>query len=183
MPEILSIGELLDLGGSASTAGLIPYSALDYSAQAITGISGSAIGADPATVSAVASSYVESGVSGKVDRSAFDSCCSSMSSVVSSLETSLNSISAWTADMSSISSKLDQSAFTSYTATATAHPKIYSGVEPIVVDNVNDQISLSATAVHLDASMTAYTSGGSGFIGVNAWQSLTAWAAAQGWNP
>ena len=274
MPEILSIGELLDLGGSASTAGLIPYSALEYSAQVITGISGSAIGGqggtDSATVSAIASAYAESAASGKldnsasglwypiegnpsgfitgvdlspyayassvsskVDQSAFDQCCSSMSSVVSSLETSVtsmssvvsgltgdymeksassmfqpsgnyqtagnymsasessafypmtgnpsgfltehqsltayqdrSSISAWTGDMSSISAKLDQSAFTAYTATA--NPKIYTGVSPVVVDNVNDQISLSATAVHMDSSMTAYMSGGSGFIGVNA---------------
>lgn len=67
---------------------------------------------------------------------------------------------------SAASGKLDSSAFTAYTATAQG--KIYTGVDPIVVDNVNDQISLSATAVHLDSSMTAYTSGGSGFIGVNA---------------
>ena len=67
---------------------------------------------------------------------------------------------------SALTGKLDQSAFTAYTATAQG--KIYTGVDPIVVDNENDQISLSATAVHLDSSMTAYTSGGSGFIGVNA---------------
>lgn len=233
MSEILSIGELLDLGGSASTAGLIPYSALEYSAQKITGISGTAIGGqggtDSATVSAIASAYAESAASGKldnsasgtwypltgnpsgfltgvdltpyayessvsskVDQSAFDNCCSSMSSVVSSLETSVtsmssvvsgltgdyaynsslsayqpkSSISAWTGDMSSISSKLDQSAFTAYTATA--HPHVYTGVSPMVVDNTADTISLSATSVQLDSSMTAYTSGGSGFIGVNA---------------
>ena len=134
MAEILSIGELLDLGGSASTAGLIPYSALEYSAQVITGISGTAIGGqggtDSATVSAIASAYAESAASGKldnsasglwypltgnpsgfltsvdltpyayassvsakVDQSAFDNCCSSMSSVVSSLETSVTSMS------------------------------------------------------------------------------------------
>lgn len=134
MSEILSIGELLDLGGSASTAGLIPYSALEYSAQVITGISGTAIGGqggtDSATVSAIASAYAESAASGKldnsasglwyplegnpsgfltsvdltpyayassvsskVDQSAFDNCCSSMSSVVSSLETSVTSMS------------------------------------------------------------------------------------------
>lgn len=351
MSEILSIGELLDLGGSASTAGLIPYSALEYSAQVITGISGSAIGGqgggsvDPATVSAIASSYVESGVSGKVDQSAFDNCCSSMSSVVSSLETSVtsmssvvsgltgdyleksassmfqpsgdyqtagdyafnssvsskldasassmfqpsgdyqtagdyafnssvsskldasassqfapsgdyadasalssyvpvsasgefapsgdyaynsslsgkldasassqfqpsgnyqtagdyaynsslsayqdrSSISAWTGDMSSISGKLDQSAFTSYSSTVnnnitsiknniTAISSVvsgkadasavhtYTGIDPIVVDNENDQISLSASAIHFDSTMRSYVSGGSGFVGVN----------------
>lgn len=87
MPEILSIGELLDLGNSASTAGLIPYSALEYNGSGdISGISGSAIagGVDTTIVSAIASSYVESGISDKVDQSAFDNCCSAMSSIVSS---------------------------------------------------------------------------------------------------
>lgn len=87
MPEILSIGELLDLGNSAATAGLIPYSALEYNGSGnISGISGSAIagGVDTTIVSAIASSYVESGISGKVDQSAFDNCCSAMSSIVSS---------------------------------------------------------------------------------------------------
>lgn len=43
--SVLSIGELLDIGGgSASTAGLVPYSALEYNANnEISGISGSAI--------------------------------------------------------------------------------------------------------------------------------------------
>lgn len=87
MSEILSIGELLDLGNSAATAGLVPYSALEYNGSgAISGISGSAIagGVDSAVVSSIVSSYVESGISGKVDQSAFDDCCSAMSSVVSS---------------------------------------------------------------------------------------------------
>lgn len=85
MPEILSIGELLDLGNSAATAGLIPYSALEYDGTGrVSGISGSAIaGVDSAVVSSIVSSYVESGVSGKVDRSAFDDCCSSVQSALS----------------------------------------------------------------------------------------------------
>ena len=186
----------------------IPWSALEYSGQTITAISGSAIGGhggtDSATVSAIASAYAESAASGKLDNSA-----SSMfqpsgqyqtagdyaynSSVSSKLDASASSQFAPSgnyADKSALSSyvpvsasgqfapsgdyaynsaltgKLDQSAFTAYTATAQG--KIYTGVDPIVVDNENDQISLSATAVHLDSSMTAYTSGGSGFIGVNA---------------
>ena len=83
MSEILSIGELLDLGNSAATAGLIPYSALAYNGSgAISGISGSAIagGVDSAVVSSIVSSYVSS----KVDRSAFDACCSSVQSALSS---------------------------------------------------------------------------------------------------
>ena len=86
MSEILSIGELLDLGNSAATAGLIPYSALDYDGTGrISGISGSAIagGVDSAVVSSIVSSYVESGISGKADLSALEDCCSAMSSVVS----------------------------------------------------------------------------------------------------
>ena len=86
MPEILSIGELLDLGNSAATAGLVPYSALEYDGTGrISGISGSAIagGVDSAVVSSIVSSYVESGVSGKVDQSAFDDCCSSVQSALS----------------------------------------------------------------------------------------------------
>ena len=83
---ILSIGELLDLGNSAATAGLVPYSALEYNASGdISGISGSAIagGVDTTIVSSIASSYVESGVSGKADQSALEDCCSAMSAVVS----------------------------------------------------------------------------------------------------
>jgi hypothetical protein len=82
MPEILSIGELLDLGNSAATAGLIPYSALNYDGTGrISGISGSAIagGVDSAVVSSIVSSYVSS----KVDHSAFDDCCSSVQSALS----------------------------------------------------------------------------------------------------
>jgi hypothetical protein len=241
MAEILSIGELLDLGGSASTAGLIPYSALEYSAQKITAISGTAIGSnvDSATVTAI----VSSAVSGKADQSALDQCCSSMSSVVSSLETSVTSISsvvsgltgdyleksassmfqpsgeyAYQSSLSSylpgsassqfapsgdyaynsaltgkldasasgnfqpsgdyafnsaLSSKLDESAFTAYTASAPTAGHTYTGVDPIVVDNENDQISLSATPVQLDGTMTSYASGGSGFIGVRSGSFIT----------
>lgn len=115
--SILSIGELLDLGNSASTAGLVPYSALEYNASGdISGISGSAIagGVDTTIVSSIASSYVESGVSGKVDQTAFDSCCSAMSALVSAkLDASASSQfqpSGSYADASSLSSKLDASA-------------------------------------------------------------------------
>ena len=114
---ILSIGELLDLGNSASTAGLVPYSALEYNETgAISGISGSAIagGVDTTIVSSIASSYVESGVSSKVDQSAFDNCCSAMSAAVSAkLDASASSQfqpSGSYADASSLSSKLDASA-------------------------------------------------------------------------
>lgn len=115
--SILSIGELLDLGNSASTAGLVPYSALEYNASGdISGISGSAIagGVDTTIVSSIVSSYVESGISSKVDQSAFEDCCSAMSAVVSAkLDASASSLfqpSGSYADASSLSGKLDASA-------------------------------------------------------------------------
>ena len=115
--SILSIGELLDLGNSASTAGLVPYSALEYNGSGdISGISGSAIagGVDTTIVSSIASSYVESGVSGKVDQTAFEECCSAMSAAVSAkLDASASSQfqpSGSYADASSLSGKLDASA-------------------------------------------------------------------------
>ena len=65
-------------------SGKIGYSALEYNGYSqITGISGSAIATtDPSIVSAIASSYAESAVSGKVDQSAFDDCCSAMHSAL-----------------------------------------------------------------------------------------------------
>ena len=115
--SILSIGELLDLGNSAATAGLVPYSALEYNASGdISGISGSAIagGVDTTIVSSIVSSYVESGVSGKADQSALEDCCSAMSAVVSAkLDASASSQfqpSGSYADASSLSGKLDASA-------------------------------------------------------------------------
>ena len=81
MPEILSIGELLDLG-NANNSAYIPYSGLEYNASgAISGISGSAIAGG--IESSVVSSIVSSMVSGKADQSAVEDCCSAMSAEVS----------------------------------------------------------------------------------------------------
>lgn len=84
--------------GPDQLSSLIPFSGLDYSGTAITGISGSAIGGvggtDSATVSAIASAYAESAASSKVDQSAFDNCCSSMSAYVSAIQQDTANISA-----------------------------------------------------------------------------------------
>lgn len=83
--EILSIGELLGVGGGVAPSALsayIPFSGLNYSGDKITGISGSAIAGG--VESSVVSSIVSSMVSGKVDKSAFDNCCSSVQSSLSS---------------------------------------------------------------------------------------------------
>lgn len=117
MPEILSIGELLDLGNSASTAGLIPYSALEFNDSGdISAISGSAIagGVDTTIVSAIASSYVASGISGKVDQSAFDNCCSSVQSALSGKADQSALDNCCSAMSSVVSAKAYTSALTSY---------------------------------------------------------------------
>lgn len=117
MPEILSIGELLDLGNSAATAGLIPYSALEYNGSGdISGISGSAIagGVDSAVVSSIVSSYVESGISGKADKTALEECCSAMSSVVSG-KADVSALEECCSAMSSVvSAKMDKSESSSF---------------------------------------------------------------------
>lgn len=67
---------------------------------------------------------------------------------------------------SAVSAKLDTTAFTSYTATATAQGHVYNGVSPIVVDNTAKLISLSATSVNMDSSLKAYNSGANVMIGL-----------------
>lgn len=185
MPEILSIGELLDLGNSASTAGLIPYSALEYNGSGdISGISGSAIagGVDTTVVSSIASSYVESGISGKVDQSAFDDCCSAMSSVVSSkLDASASSLFALSSD---VSSTVDVVANKS--AIWGQGGGNYSGITPIVVDNTARTVGISSMQLDVDDTMTSYLSGGVTYFGVNesvvnTLRALSAWATANGW--
>ena len=177
--SILSIGELLDLGNSASTAGLVPYSALEYNASGdISGISGSAIagGVDTTIVSSIASSYVESGVSSKVDQSAFDECCSAMSAVVSGkLDASASSQfqqSGDYADASSLSSKLDASASSEFYPMTGNPSGFLTGVD--LTDYATTAYVDSSVSGKLDASASGQfqlsgdyysASNPSGFIG------------------
>lgn len=159
MPEILSIGELLDLGNSAATAGLIPYSALEYNGSGdISGISGSAIagGVDSAVVSSIVSSYVESGVSGKVDQTAFDDCCSSVQSALSGkLDASSSGQFAPSGDYYSasnpsgfitsgdLSSKLDASASSQFAPSGNyVYESSYSSFSGDVVNNISSMSSI-----------------------------------------
>lgn len=115
---ILSIGELLGIGPD-ELSGLIPYSGLDYSGSTITGISGSAIGGaggtDSATVSAIASAYAESAVSGKLDNSA-SSTWYPMTGNPSGFLTSVDLSNYATTDYvdSSVSGKADASSLSAY---------------------------------------------------------------------
>ena len=149
MSEILSIGELLDLGGNASSmSAYVPFSSLNYSGSTITGISGSAIGGqggtDSATVSAIASSYAESAMSGKLDNSASGT---------------------WYPLEGNPSGFITGVDLSPYAYASSVHE--YSGVNPVVVDNSANTISLDSTPIHFDSSMRSYVSGGSGFVGVN----------------
>lgn len=179
MSEILSIGELLDLGNSASTAGLIPYSALEYNGSgAISGISGSAIagGVDTTIVSAIASSYVGSGISGKVDKSAFDNCCSAMSSVVSSkLDASASSLFQPSGDYYSASNPsgfitgVDLSPYQEKSGMTAYQPagEYYSASNPsgfITSADLSSKLDASASSQFQPSGSYAYNSSLTGYI-------------------
>jgi hypothetical protein len=174
MSEILSIGELLDLGNSAATAGLIPYSALDYDGTGrISGISGSAIagGVDSAVVSSIVSSYVESGISSKVDQSAFDNCCSSVQSALSGkLDASASGQFAPSGDYYSasnpsgfitsadMSSKLDASASSQFAPSGDyVFESSYSSFSGDVLNNISSMSSIVSglTGDYLDKSASS----------------------------
>lgn len=174
-----AVSSIASAYAESAASSRIPWSALEYSGQTITAISGSAIGGqggtDSATVSAIASSYAASAASGKMDASASSAFqpsgdyayASSLSSYLPGSASSQFAPSGDYAYNSALSSKLDESAFTAYTATATGGSgHTYTGISPIVVDNTSDSISLSATAMYFDSSMRTYTSGASSFIGM-----------------
>ena len=170
MSEILSIGELLDLGNSAATAGLIPYSALAYNGSGyISGISGSAIagGVDSAVVSSIVSSYVSS----KVDQSAFDNCCSSVQSALSGkLDASASGQFAPSGDYYSasnpsgfitsadMSSKLDASASSQFQPSGNyVYESSYSSFSGDVVNNISSMSSIVSglTGDYMDKSASS----------------------------
>jgi hypothetical protein len=155
-------------------SGKVDYSAIEYNQDnEITGISGSAIAAasiDSAFVSGVASAYAESAIS---------------------------SISGWSGDFSSISSKIDwsssgifqpsgsyvsstdMSAYVPFSGLEGEGGKVtgisgsafkgheYTGISPVVVDNTADTIAVEHRTLCVDSTMTAYNSGSSAVIGVN----------------
>ena len=168
----------------------IPWGALEYSGQAITAISGSAIGGQGGggdtsqcmPKSASADFYSTSNPSGfltahqSLDGYTPKSAISSQSSVWNTVTGKVNAsdISAQSATWNTVSAKVDQSAISAQSATwnnvtakadATA-VHTYTGVSPVVVNNTTDQISLSASSIHLDTSLRSYVSGTSGFIGM-----------------
>lgn len=157
MPEILSIGELLDLGNSANMSAYIPYSGLNYNASgAISGISGSAIAGG--IESSVVSSIVSSMVSGKADQSAVESCCSAMSAEVSA--------------------KLDASASSLFQPSGNYQPSgdYYSATNPsgfITTADLTDYAKESALSSKLDASASSNFAPSGDYVMESSYSSFT----------
>ena len=157
MPEILSIGELLDLGNSANMSAYVPYSGLEYNASgAISGISGSAIAGG--IESSVVSSIVSSMVSGKADQSAVEECCSAMSAEVSA--------------------KLDASASSLFQPSGNYMPsgEYYSASNPsgfITTADLTDYAKESALSSKLDASASSNFAPSGNYVFESSYSSFT----------
>lgn len=104
------------------------------------------------------------------------SAISSQSSVWNTVTGKVNvsDISGRSATWNTVSAMVPKSAISAQSATwntvtakadATA-VHTYTGVSPVVVNNTTNQISLSASSIHLDTSLRSYVSGTSGFIGL-----------------
>lgn len=92
-------------------------------------------------------------VTGKVDKSEISGRSATWNTVSAMVPKS--AISAQSATWNTVTAKADATAVHTYT-----------GVSPVVVNNTTNQISLSASSIHLDTSLRSYVSGTSGFIGL-----------------
>ena len=150
----------------------------------ITGLTGDFV--EKSSISAESAQWNE--VSSKVDQSAFDSCCSSMSGYISALQGDVSSLSSTVSgltgtyvEISSISgysgiwnsasavpNKLDESAFTAYTATATAGDFTGVRTDSSLTGNGMPGSALGVNGMELvfDSSMETSISGNSAIVGV-----------------
>ena len=156
---------------SAASSKLDSSAFTSYTASALTGLQ-----QDTAAISSAVSSLESS----KVDQSAFDSCCSAVGAQVSALSSDVSAIRQDTGAISAAVSGLTGE-YIQYAALESASGKItgisgtalwggheYSGVWPIVVDNTAEKISAANKPLCVDESLSAYNSGVSAVIGVNA---------------
>lgn len=171
----------------------IDYSALEYNGQnLITGISGSAIASNAVDPN----EYIPWSASGTFQPSGnyvYESAFSSYSSVIDNSITAISSVVSGVSstyieksasgmfqpsgsyvsstDMSAYVpfSGLDMSAgkITGISGTALSAGKVYTGVNPVYVDNTADQIGVYRKTLAVDETMTAYETGDSAVIGVN----------------
>lgn len=113
--------------------------------------------------------YVDSSVSGKLDATAYDSAQFLLTSQSGMFAPSGNYVSS--TDMSAYVpfSGLDMSAgkITAISGTALSAGKVYTGINPVYVDNTADNIGVYHKSLVVDETMTAYASGDSAVIGVN----------------
>jgi hypothetical protein len=160
MPEILSIGELLDLGNPNNSA-YIPYSGLEYNASgAISGISGSAIAGG--IESSVVSSIVSSMVSGKADQSAVEDCCSAMSAEVSAkLDATASSLFQPSGNYMPSGDYVVESSYSSFTSEVTNN---ISSISSTVSGLTGDYLEKSASSMFAPSGEYAYESSLSSYI-------------------
>ena len=171
----------------------IDYSALEYNQQnLITGISGSAIASNEVDPN----EFIPWSASGTFQPSGdyvYESAFSSYSSVIDNSITAISSVVSGVSgtylektasgmfqpsgeyvsstDMSAYIpfSGLDMSAgkITGISGTSLSAGKVYTGINPVYVDNTADQIGVYRKTLAVDETMTAYESGDSAVIGVN----------------
>lgn len=161
MPEILSIGELLDLGNSANMSAYIPYSGLEYNASgAISGISGSAIAGG--IESSVVSSIVSSMVSGKADQSAVEDCCSAMSAEVSAkLDATASSLFQPSGNYQPSGDYVFESSYSSFTSEVTNN---ITSISSTVSGLTGDYLEKSASSMFAPSGEYAYESSLSSYL-------------------
>lgn len=136
---------------------------------------------DYAFNSAVSSKLDSSASSSFVLNSAFSAWSSNVDSSISSFSSSITSINSSITNIENniTSMSSDMSAYVPFSGLEGDGMKItgisgsaikgheYTGINPVLVDNVNDTISVDHRTLCVDSTMTAYNSGSSAVIGVN----------------
>ena len=136
-----------------------------------------------------------SSISGKADQSAFEQCCDEVHSALEEVTNNISSISSTVSGLTgqyieqsassmfqpsgSYVSSTDMSAYVPFSGLEGDGSKItgisgsaikgheYVGINPVIVDNVEDTIAVDHRTLAVDETMTAYNSGSSAVIGVN----------------
>lgn len=136
-----------------------------------------------------------SSISSKADQSAFEQCCEEVHSALEEVTNNISSISSTVSGLTgqyieqsasgmfapsgNYVSASDMSAYVPFSGLEGDGSKItgvsgsaikgheYTGINPVVVDNVEDTISVEHRTLCVDSTMTAYNSGSSAVIGVN----------------
>ena len=136
-----------------------------------------------------------SSISSKADQSAFEQCCEEVHSALEEVTNNISSISSTVSGLTgqyieqsasgmfqpsgSYVSSTDMSAYVPFSGLEGDGSKItgisgsaikgheYTGINPVIVDNVEDTIAVEHKTLAVDETMTAYNSGSSAVIGVN----------------